>query len=267
MLMTWFVGIIILIFLVCIGCVAGHERKVQKDGLWGSAAAALGGTYDSKAEEIHYTVLDRPALLREEVEEEGGRVSFVDVDLRGCSSGVIIIARAGFASDIARLFGAKHIEDGDRAFDSQLVVKSDPESLALKVFAPDRRTEIARAFRELSVDSIHLNAERLRLIFDGSLSTEKTIHDLARVAHLVLEGILGKGVPEQAYGVLEIEPIRGCCFVCRSGMRESVVLCKQCQTPHHEECWQLIRKCSTFGCHEPHFVVSTGSHDPAGNSE
>jgi hypothetical protein len=39
------------------------------------------------------------------------------------------------------------------------------------------------------------------------------------------------------------------CQVCGSSLaRGTVVRCAACGTPHHEDCWQYTRKCSTFGC-------------------
>jgi hypothetical protein len=39
------------------------------------------------------------------------------------------------------------------------------------------------------------------------------------------------------------------CQVCGSSLaRGAVVRCADCRTPHHEDCWQYTRKCSTFGC-------------------
>jgi Prokaryotic RING finger family 1 len=39
------------------------------------------------------------------------------------------------------------------------------------------------------------------------------------------------------------------CQVCGSSLAHgSLVRCAACGTPHHEDCWQYARKCSTFGC-------------------
>jgi hypothetical protein len=39
------------------------------------------------------------------------------------------------------------------------------------------------------------------------------------------------------------------CQVCGSSLaRGTLVRCAACGTPHHEDCWQYTRKCSTFGC-------------------
>ena len=39
------------------------------------------------------------------------------------------------------------------------------------------------------------------------------------------------------------------CQVCGSSLASgAVVRCAACGTPHHEDCWQYARNCSTFGC-------------------
>jgi hypothetical protein len=39
------------------------------------------------------------------------------------------------------------------------------------------------------------------------------------------------------------------CQVCGASLAEGpVVRCVQCSTPHHEQCWDYTKKCSTFGC-------------------
>jgi len=44
------------------------------------------------------------------------------------------------------------------------------------------------------------------------------------------------------------------CQVCNSPLAEGVVSCARCRTPHHEQCWQYMGQCSTYGCREIRFV-------------
>jgi hypothetical protein len=44
------------------------------------------------------------------------------------------------------------------------------------------------------------------------------------------------------------------CQVCGATLAQGqVVYCRRCITPHHEECWNYARQCSTFGCREREF--------------
>lgn len=39
------------------------------------------------------------------------------------------------------------------------------------------------------------------------------------------------------------------CQVCGAPLTDDrIVRCARCSTPHHEQCWDYTRKCSTFGC-------------------
>jgi hypothetical protein len=45
------------------------------------------------------------------------------------------------------------------------------------------------------------------------------------------------------------------CQVCGSSLGQgTVVYCRRCATPHHEDCWTYARECSTFACRERAFV-------------
>jgi hypothetical protein len=43
------------------------------------------------------------------------------------------------------------------------------------------------------------------------------------------------------------------CRVCGEEIREGLVFCRRCKTPHHRECWQYIGRCSVFACGETLF--------------
>ena len=38
------------------------------------------------------------------------------------------------------------------------------------------------------------------------------------------------------------------CMVCGDQILGNPVSCMSCQTPHHEDCWQYLGRCSTYGC-------------------
>ena len=43
------------------------------------------------------------------------------------------------------------------------------------------------------------------------------------------------------------------CRVCGEEIREGLVFCRRCKTPHHRECWQYVGRCSVFACGESEF--------------
>jgi hypothetical protein len=45
------------------------------------------------------------------------------------------------------------------------------------------------------------------------------------------------------------------CQVCGEEIRDDLVFCRRCKTPHHRECWQYNGMCSVFACGETRFGV------------
>ena len=56
-------------------------------------------------------------------------------------------------------------------------------------------------------------------------------------------------VQQQSAQVLE----QVICRVCGETIREGLVFCRRCKTPHHRECWQYVGRCCVFGCGETEF--------------
>ncbi len=62
------------------------------------------------------------------------------------------------------------------------------------------------------------------------------------------------------------------CPVCGSGFEETdtVRVCPDCKTPHHDECWTENRGCSTYGCnsatHQETHTTDNGGTAPEGGS-
>jgi hypothetical protein len=38
------------------------------------------------------------------------------------------------------------------------------------------------------------------------------------------------------------------CLVCGDSLERNVVSCPTCATLHHQDCWDYLRGCSTYGC-------------------
>lgn len=56
-------------------------------------------------------------------------------------------------------------------------------------------------------------------------------------------------VQQQSAQVLE----QVVCRVCGEEIREGMVFCRRCKTPHHRDCWQYVGRCCVFGCGETEF--------------
>lgn len=45
------------------------------------------------------------------------------------------------------------------------------------------------------------------------------------------------------------------CQICGEEILTEMVFCRQCQTPHHRECWEYFGRCAVFGCQESEYFV------------
>jgi hypothetical protein len=52
------------------------------------------------------------------------------------------------------------------------------------------------------------------------------------------------------------------CNVCGEPIRDDLVYCQRCKTPHHQECWTYAGNCSVFGCRESVYLLPGHGHSP-----
>ena len=70
---------------------------------------------------------------------------------------------------------------------------------------------------------------------------------MERAASQIIDVILGIGDP----GLREItfvEDPAGRCPICTSALKEPLIRCSRCRSPHHRECWEYLGYCATYGC-------------------
>ena len=206
---------------------------------------------------IEDDLLGHPLEVRFDRDLEGGVVyTRVVVDLRGQSPGMLKIAPPGWASRIARMFGNQDITVGDPAFDDHFVIMAKPESLAHRVFAPERRARVTAAVRRIGLQwapFIDLTAEKLSVGVVAHLRSQRAIVDLLATAREFVEVLREIGSTTGIVWVGETTTSPGQCQVCGAELVSEVVYCASCRTPHHEECWRYTGECSTFACREQRF--------------
>ena len=189
--------------------------------------------------------------------ESGWIYSRVAVDLRGRSPGMLKIAPPGAASRIARMFGNQDIVIGDDAFDDHFIIMANPESLAHRVFAPERRARMIAAVRRMGnwqAPFIDLTAEKLSVGVLADVEDRRGRENLLATARDFVEVLLEIGPVTEIVWLDSSRVSGGQCQVCGTEMRERIVFCAKCRTPHHEECWRYAGECSTYACKETSYV-------------
>jgi hypothetical protein len=183
-------------------------------------------------------------------EENTGRTT-LQVLVQDPSPGTLHILPEGFVQSFLKMFGAQDLSVGDPGFDADYVVKATPESLAARVFSPDRRTRVIAAVRRLSPfrhPTIELTRFQLRIQVREELKSQASVLALVKTATEFLE-FLQMAAPTPGIQMEELRSSRdSACPVCGTALADLVVRCEACKTPHHSECWDYMGRCSTYAC-------------------
>jgi hypothetical protein len=189
--------------------------------------------------EVHAGSKNNPAYTR------------VSVDLRGQSPGTLHILPEGFGQSFLKVFGAQDIEIGDPAFDANFVIKATPESLARNLFSPERRRDVIHAIyriQNLGNPAVDLDVGQLSVQVRAYTAEESCLMLLVRTTEEFVGYLLGTPMdPGIQLGEVRIQS-GGECPVCGTAMTERIVRCESCRTPHHEDCWSYMGRCSTYAC-------------------
>jgi hypothetical protein len=153
------------------------------------------------------------------------------------------------------------VKSGDEDFDFLYLVQANDAEMARDFLSPSVRNAIAALQRLVHPGGmlVSINPERLLVQVDRNLGASNDalcqavgsvlmIHDglQAGVRRRMSQGISimeGSGEPDPDAG----PPI---CKICLCPIdADPAVICTQCRTPHHRECWDYNGgSCSIYGC-------------------
>lgn len=161
---------------------------------------------------------------------------------------------------LGKYLGMQDIEVGDHEFDAAFVIQGSKPQLIQEFLAPTVRAAIMQlahcgAYRRFDLHLI-ISGGSLRITKHQRLATEADLsnfasacRDLVRAIRAAAQaGIEFVAAPKQR-PVEETE-----CSVCGDPLREKVVYCAKCKTPHHLDCWQYFGSCAVYGCGQKRFV-------------
>lgn len=248
------VAVAVLIFVVIM---VARDRSNSRKQTLRRIASRVGGTFIDRSffsePSLELTLAGRRAHL----EFFGGSknrspYSQVVVDLRGVSPGSLHIQERGFLQAILNLFGGgQDLEIGDPSFDKQYVIKATPGSLAPRLFRRDRRPtgiRIVRRIQSYVHPTFDLNPQTATVKVRQSLRAEADLMTLIDTAREFVDFVVSPAAP--AGIVLEEVTVaaEGVCPVCGTAMKDRILRCEECRTPHHAECWEYMGRCSTYAC-------------------
>lgn len=250
---VWLLVLIGMVLFVVIGLAFSRDRSRAE--MLRRLAGRLGGTlvegglFDESR--IDFAIAGRGASLQFFGGSRGDPpYSRVLVAARGLPPGTLHILRDGFAQSFLKIFGAQDLRIGDAAFDEEYVIKATPESLAARVFSPERRREVIRTVRRLrgwADPSFDVDQHYLSVVVRQYLRDETALQTLITVATEFLGHVTATTTPS---GIVlgEVRISGGLCPVCGTGLRDRLVKCERCRTPQHAECWAYLGRCATYAC-------------------
>ncbi len=246
-----FLVVLGILVIVAIGIVVANETRSAREEKWRSAAEKLHGTFRPGGffdrPEIVLPLKGQPATLTF-LEGKVSRTK-LEVLLPPPSAGSLKIEPDSMGHSVLRLFGMRDVEIGDRLFDEQYYIVSEPESIARTVFAPERRAASMTAVRRLNHChgfSLEIEGRTLRVEVMELLEDPDVIVAMARTA----EEFLGFVSPVLSSDGIQMDDCAdGQCPICAAPLAgESVQRCGRCRAPAHRECWEYVGRCTTFGC-------------------
>jgi hypothetical protein len=172
------------------------------------------------------------------------------VTLPGTVGGWLKINPNSLGQFFVNLFEGPRFRTGDETFDDAFVVRSWPEHIPRTLFGAGRKSQAMAAILRLpsSRFSIQVSGSTLEIrvssLGDGpdlALVMARTSEDLIR---LLFDRPADAGIQ----WIESRERMSGLCPICTTALREPLVRCPRCRSPHHRECWDYLGRCATYGC-------------------
>jgi len=168
---------------------------------------------------------------------------------------VLRLTPQGLFSGIAKFFGAQDIEIGVPEFDREYAIAAQPAEYARRFLTSDNRARVEGVRALAGGGSILVStAGQIGEIRIGRYCREmsEVVEFLNRASDLAA-ALAGPATPEEVQIISASLEKRGACQVCGQDLGDKPVRCRKCKTPHHRECWEYLRVCSTFACGETKF--------------
>ncbi len=221
------------------------------------AAGTLRGSLTSPQEgefRIDFASGERSARIEVAVADEPPHMTSITIELAAPSPGALKIVPTSAHLSLQNLPGASNLRTGDADFDDAYVVLSNPLSLAARLFDLGRSERIRRLVRSLCGCRVDLSRNSFTFRVESLPASDERLLRWVGTACQLLEEILLAGTDDGS--VLWVDGATaevGQCQVCGTPMRSNLVACSRCRTPHHEECWEYVGRCSTYACGERRF--------------
>lgn len=153
--------------------------------------------------------------------------------------------------------GLQPIRLASGEFDRRCSVRGTDPRAVVEFFNEVVRWHIERLRTQPAVSPLCLQIGR------GAIAITKVLavhhgSELIQVAEAALD-LYDQALLTRTHGITFLEQQsaqvleQAVCRICGEEIREGLVFCRRCKTPHHRECWQYVGRCSVFACGETLF--------------
>ena len=162
--------------------------------------------------------------------------------------------------ELKRFIGMQDIKIGNPRFDQRFVVQSSDESWLLDLLDQ----HVQEAILRLDADAVlNISGGRIQMdvpcLFKDEASVEKHLERFANI-YLIFRGALKSSQPNIAFHAVSMESDQATCLICGDPISEQLINCRSCRTPHHQECWEYLGQCSTYGCGQTKFTTKSNPY-------
>jgi hypothetical protein len=156
--------------------------------------------------------------------------------------------------------GTRMLKLGVPEFDRDFVVQANDLDMASDFLSPSARDSIANLQRMVHAGGmlLSINPERMLVQIDRNLASNPEALDRVVLEAIILHDVLLEAVSRRmAQGIAIVDkadsedddsapPI---CKVCGEPIGDgAIIVCANCNTPHHRDCWEYVGACSIYGC-------------------
>ena len=156
--------------------------------------------------------------------------------------------------------GTRTVKTGIPEFDHGFIVQANDAEMARDFLTPQVRQAIGNLQRLVHTGGmlVSINPERLLVQIDRNLGQSTEALCLAVQESLAIHDGLQLGVSRRMKQGIAIVEDPGAadenqeppvCKVCGESIDGGpIVVCSNCRTPHHADCWDYVGACSIYGC-------------------
>ena len=152
------------------------------------------------------------------------------------------------SDDLKRFIGMQDIKIGSREFDARFVIQSSDVERVVKFLTPEVQSAIMSLGPETT---LHLVNGQARLEKKVDLHRTTGFNDVVNdfvAAYFLMRDDVGNSSSSISVMAVNLAQTEATCMVCGEVVSDRKVYCRSCDTPHHQECWEYLGQCSTYGC-------------------